>query len=247
MPTTDAAGSSLDYYARSSAPDGDAPQWRPCPNREGVVLRSLSTGRAIPGSCGTLSCPVCVRLEAFSFGRAVGLAQPERMLLLTQGSYDWQVNRRRLNRFRDVLRRRGQVEYQDVVHVEPNPRGDGTHLHLAHWGDEPDPEQLREAATRAGFGRFAGTEILRSAPGRPLTYGMKAVLRGSSSGPDLPSTTREFLALNGGRLGHATRGFWRDGPGKPLAGLEAARQVLRSRRADPGPWVATADISGGTP
>lgn len=167
------------------------------------------------------------------------------MLLLTQGSYDWRENRRRLNRFRDILRMKGQAEYQDVAHVEPNPRGGGTHLHLAHWGDEPTPGQLREAATRAGFGTYGGAQRLKAAPGQPLTYGMKTVLRGSSLGPDLPVATREFLTLNGGRLGHATRGFWRDGPGRPLRGLEGARRVLRARQTDPGPWIPTADTSGG--
>lgn len=243
MPTTDAAGSSLDYYAQSSAPDDDTMGWRPCPSRAGLLFKSLSTGRAVPGSCGTLSCPVCVRREAFSFGRLIGLAQPERMLLLTQGSYDWQENRRRLNRFRDILRMKGRAEYQDVVHVEPNPNGGGTHLHLAHWGDEFTANQLREAATRAGFGKYAGAQKLKSAPGQPLTYGMKTVLRGSSSGPDLPLATREFLYLNGGWLGHATRRFWRDGPGRPLQGRDAAHRVLRARRADPGPWIAIADPS----
>lgn len=214
------------------------------PNRAGVLLKSLSTGRVTPGYCGTLTCPVCVRVQAFSFGRAIGLAQPERMLLLTQGSYEWRENRRRLNRFRDILRMKGQAEYQDAVHVEPNPGGGGTHLHLAHWGDEPTTRQLREAASRAGFGRYAGAEVLRAAPGKPLTYGMKIVVGGSPLGPDLPSATREFLALNGGRLGHATRGFWRDGPGRPLRGREAAWQVLRARRVDRGPWIATVDTSG---
>lgn len=167
------------------------------------------------------------------------------MLLLTQGSYDWQENRRRLRRFREKLRRRGLAEYEDVVHVEPNPGGGGTHLHLAHWGDEPDAQQLRDAAVTAGFGGYAGAQPLTTVRGRPLMYGMKIVIQGSSQGPGLPLRTAEFLALNGCRLGHVTHGFWRDVPGRPLHGRDAALRVLRARRTDAGPWVTTADTSGG--
>jgi hypothetical protein len=65
---------------------------------------------------------------------------------------------------------------------------------------------------------------------------MKTVLDGSPTGASLPAATIAFLEVNGGRLGHATRGFWRDGPGVPLSGVKEAERVATGSLGG-GPWV----------
>lgn len=219
MPTYRVRDASLDYYAQSSSRSS----WRPCPNRHGRQALVVATGVLIPATCGRLHCCVCVRAEAFRYSRAIGVVGPTQAILLTGGAMDWSTNQRKLNRFRSQVRRR-VGRYEDVAHVERNPSALGTHLHLFAWGDHLDGETVRTCARLAGFGDWAGVEPIRTANGKALAYGLKVVISGSNEGPDLPGDSRDYLDLNGGRLGHATRGFWRDHDGRPVKGWrEAAR------------------------
>ncbi len=181
------------------------------------------------------STPVCVRVEAGRFAAAVGLAQPEWSIMLTQVGETWEEIRVRLNRLRDLVRANG-LAWEDMAHIEPNPTGTGNHAHLWQWGDRVPTKILEQLAARARLGYVVGVGRRQRPPGAPLSYGMKAVLAGAPDGADLPPETATFLALNGWRLGHATRRFWRDGPGRPLAGRRAASQVIATRAAT-GPWL----------
>jgi len=62
------------------------------------------TGEVFLSLCNALSCPVCVRAEAFRYGRAIGVSSPTQALLLTGGAEDWKSNQRKLNRFRALIR-----------------------------------------------------------------------------------------------------------------------------------------------
>ena len=200
MPTTRMNHSSLAYYGQLSPLPWHGWDPLPCPHRAGLSVVSQSTGTRFPASCGSLHCPVCVRIGAWRFACAIGLAQPSRLILLTGGAEDWNENRDRLNRFRRAVRRGGRV-YRDVAHIERNPRGDGTHLHIYSWGDALPLAVVRDAAVRAGFGTYANVEAVRMKVGSPLTYGVKTVWRGSNKGLIVPVDTQDFLDLNGAGLG----------------------------------------------
>lgn len=183
-----------------------------------------------------MSCPVCVRIVAGRYARAIGLAAPAHQFLLTQVGDDWATIRERVKRFRRIIRRTVD-RWEDVVHVEKNPAGTGHHIHGWHWGDEPPVGALIEAAVGAGMGPFADLEPRVLEVGRPLAYGLKTVLEGSPLGTSPPPATRAYLEVNGGRLAHATPGFWRAPDGTPLNNL---REAVRYTAGD-GEWVGTVD------
>jgi hypothetical protein len=65
-------------------------------------------------------------------------------------------------------------------------------------------------------------------------YGVKLAALAASAyslkgvGQDL----EQFLAANGGRMVHASRGFWRDAGGAALPGVDAARAIGTQRLLD---------------
>lgn len=149
----------------------------------------------------------------------MALARPTHMYLLTLVGEDWRTIRANMTSF--VRRvRRSVVEFQHAWHVEANPDGTGTHIHGWCWGTIPAQHVLREAAVLSGMGSYASIRPWRlDASDDPLiAYGMKSV-----TGPQLgrSSEAQEFLALNGGRVMHASRGFYRDA---------ATGELLRTRR-----------------
>jgi hypothetical protein len=225
----------LDYYAQSSP----ASRWRQCPNKRGVVQVSTTTGAMSAPTCRKADCPVCVRVRAIDYGLAIMLSRPSHLILLTDAGDDWPEIHRKLKAFRRVMQRGGRV-YADLAHAEPNPGRSGSHLHIYYWGDPISRHDVRSAAVRAGFGEWSGIELVRTPAGIPLTYGMKIVLQGSPDVEELPTAARDFLALNGGRPGHATRNFYRDGAGGGrLTGVRKAATLAKRRRPrDPGPWVS---------
>jgi hypothetical protein len=203
---------SLDYYAPSSSQSS----WRPCPNRLGRQALNVQTGVLFPASCGRLHCYVCVRAEAFRYSRAIGVVAPTQSILLTRGGLEWPATQKMLNRFRAEIRKKAH-RYEDVAHVERNL-----------WGDELDHDTVHASALLAGFGDFAGVEPVRTGTGRALAYGLKTLIAGSNEGPDLPATSQDYLELNGGRLAHATKRFWRDADGRPVKGWREAAKLFQT-------------------
>jgi hypothetical protein len=214
--------------------------YTPCPSRAGLFMLNIDTGQRVPAGCDRLSCPVCVRRIAIRYGQAIGLARPERGLLLTQVGDDWPTIQSRVHHLRKTLRRRG-LESHEVFHVEPNPLGSGHHIHAWQWGDPLNDALLSDAAASAGMGTFAVVRPRRAPDGAPLAYGLKVVIDGSPDGRTLPENTWQFLRLNGGRLGHATRSFWRDEHGRQLSGVREAYRAVARLRGGQGDWVLTAE------
>ncbi len=127
---------------------------------------------------------------------------------------------------------------------DQNPAGTGHHIHAWQWGDPLDQGLLRDAALSAGMGDFAEVHPRRAPAGAALTYGMKTVIDGSPVGTELPDATWDYLRLNGGRLLHATRGFWRDETGQQLGEVrDALRAVARLNGGDD-TWVLTTAAVG---
>jgi hypothetical protein len=144
----------------------------------------------------------------------------------------WARIRFNLNVFRRNLRRLG-FAVQDAFHVEANPLGTGHHAHLWTWGPSLlDEAAVSEAAVRAGMGREVWVGHRERPAGAPLWYGMKTVLDFAHPTQLAPEIS-QYLELNGGRLLHASRGFWRDAEGREIrGGVRAAAKLARRQGSD---------------
>ncbi len=112
----------------------------------------------------------------------------------------------------EKLRAKG-VSYEHTWHVEPNPAGTGYHVHAYQHGDDPTP-YIAEVAASAAIG---WTDVVAYTHHTgPIDYGMKMAAD--------PSTSTEYLRVNGNRLGHHTRRFYRDAEGNPCSLSVAPRQ-----------------------
>jgi hypothetical protein len=157
------------------------------------------------------------------------------MITLSAAGSAWGNIQPKLKRLRERMKRRGA--WEDVVHVEPNPLGTGTHVHLWQHGDPVEPWVLEEHAREAGFGTtWMGPRT--SPPDRSLCYGMKSVMDEAGAGGRLSEKAETFLRLNNGRLHHATHKFWRDRSGNALNGV---REAMRGTTQEE--WALTnADV-----
>lgn len=189
-----------------------------CPRFEHVI------GDRRP-ACMRTCCPICVRAVAVEAGRAMALVAPTHSYLLTLVGPDWQAIQTNMTRLVRRVRRRNP-KFQHAWHVEANPDGTGNHIHGWCWGDIPAEGLLREAAVMSGMGSFVSIRPwrLRKSDDPVIAYGMKAV-----TGPQFgrSSEAQEFLGLNGGKVMHASRGFYRD----PSTGEQFVTRRDAERRA----------------
>lgn len=206
--------------------------WPLCPTRGHGLYRSPRTGRLQPKMCGAIRCWACIVPVANGYARAIALAEPDQLLRFSLVGDDWPTIRRRVNRYRQRLRKLG-VAVQDAYHVEPNPLGTGNHVHMWVWGDPLLEPSVRDAALAAGMGFEVDVRpayLLDRAAGPMQEYGMKAVLERPEGTSSMPEQAQQYLTLNGGRLLHSTRQFWRDAAtGERLSGVRAAAVAARNR------------------
>lgn len=199
-----------------------SPKFGYCPRFEHV----LGNDRL---ACMRTCCPVCVRAVAVEAARAMALARPTHGYRLSLVGSQWSDIRNNMTGFVRRVRRRVAV-FEHAWHVEANPAGTGNHVHGWCWGGTPTRQLLREAAVASGMGSDVWTGPWRLNPtADPLIdYGMKSV-----TGPNLgrSNEAKEFLALNGGRVMHASRGFYRDATtGELLANRRDAERRARLHR-----------------
>lgn len=204
-----------------------------CPNRLGLAMLDYESGVWVPARCTRLACEYCVRVQASVRAAAIWLARPQRAITVTlvadAGDEDpWPTARARMNRLR---RNYGRLVGSDlgewVYDVERNPRGTGFHAHAwQHGPAKVDRHALDEASERAGAG-MCKVETVRNR-GAAAKYGLKGVggmgygLKGADADP------LEHLWLNGGRLTHQSRGFYRSEDGSTLAVRAAERLALKA-------------------
>jgi hypothetical protein len=122
-------------------------------------------------------------------------------------------------------------------HVEPNPGGTGHHVHYFQRGDFVPQQLLSHIADRRGMGAVATVQRWRPSK-RATTYGVK--LAGVSYGLKLAEAEASmdvYLWANGGRLVHASRGFWRDREGATVGQREAMRSWVKRPGDDEHEWV----------
>lgn len=157
-----------------------------------------------------------------------------------------ELRRARMFRLAYDLRRElgGPSTWQWCWHVEPNPRGTGHHVHAVQWGAFVSQRRLSELADKNGLGFRVDIRRVRSVQDSAM-YGVKLAALASAAysvkgaGEDLET----FLHANGGRMAHASRGFWRDGrSGGALPGIRVAKRVAGQRIAgDEGRCEATGE------
>lgn len=185
----------------------------------------------MPRMCQTLTCPVCVRQIAYRYGAAIALARPQQMSRLSLVGGSWEETHRRVNRVFELIRKGGRA-IKVAWHVEANPRGTGAHVHCWSHGDPLTERDLRRCAVRAGMGHEVHVQRAYVPAGHPpqLIYGMKAVLEGPLDPTRLSPTAELFLDLNGRRLVHQSRGFYRDHRGGPIGVRQAAALAFAGAR-----------------
>lgn len=215
---------------------GPEPDKHGCPNMQDWCMVSQSTGAVVPARCGRLGCWYCCRVNAKKRALAIAYARPEREVTLTLVGDSWIQIRDRMNNLRYRVRREvGDFEW--VWHVERNPRETGQHVHGWQHGNYVPQKFLSETARTLGMGSVVHVSKLRSVGAasryglKGLTYGLKGVLAEQEAS--------EYLGINGARLTHQSRSFFRSGEGGKLPVREAERlaAAAANEKGDQGPWV----------
>lgn len=189
-------------------------QYCKCPRRDGEVLLSGRTGECRPDYCGANWCPFCCHVRAGLYARALGRADPAALVTLTQVGDTWPQTRARMTALQQTLRRRSAgLALAWVV----ESASAGRHVHAMVHGPVPDRASWSAFAQRAGMGRQVDVRVVRETPLRVGQYLLKEMHRDPLG----------HLDLNGGRLVHASRTYWRV-DGRQVRGARAA--IVASRR-----------------
>lgn len=211
---------SLVLYRRSASHDP-----LPCPHpRPGVELVSARTGEVVPVRCERSHCPACLPVRAVEIGRAIEMTKPEFFITVTRAGDDWATVHQRMTKARDRLRRRG-IRVNWIYFVEPHSQLPSLHIHAWVWGLDLGQLLTMRAVLRD---LEMGPRIHIDPAWRySKHYPMKMVLNDGADGA-------RFLQINGGRLFHASQGFWRDPTGRTLHGQRAAIRAAHPDRGSRG-------------
>ncbi len=200
-----------------------------CPTPRGFALID---GVRRPRPCRRLLCPGCGPRTTLSTVKAIALARPHSSAVITMPHDSTpEGDRARLRAFASVLgsvasdlRADGLVfEYCWVLELSTSLR---PNVHVLSHGDVVSSSRFRAALSRAG-----GQGDIQTI--RHLKIVSRYVLKLPLSGLDDPNVDAAaamdlHLALNGQRLLHSSRRFWRNGATE-LSGVRAARRVARSK------------------
>ena len=208
-----------------------------CPTPTGHFIGP--DGRRRPRSCRRLRCGYCGPRLALSTVRAIELAKPHSSAVVTLPRDSTPVSDRALLRaFASVLGavandlRADGLTFQYAYTVELDSRLK-PNLHALHLGDRISSSRFRSALSRAGG--QGDTQPIRNL--KVLSrYCLKLALSGIDD-PNVDAATAMdiHLRINGGKILHSSRHFWRDADGSPLSGVRAARLAARSKPTGPAP------------
>lgn len=222
--------------AKNPDDSGPEPDKLGCPNMQGFFFVSQSTGACFPARCGRLGCWYCCRVNAKKRSLAISFARPEREITLTLVGDSWPQIRDRMKNARALFQREvGAFEW--VWHIEENPGENGHHAHAWQHGNYIPQGLITATAKKLGMGKVTHVSKLRSVGAasryglKGLTYGLKGVLAEEEG--------EKYLGLNGRRLSHQSRSFFRSPEGGKLPVREAERLAAAAANAggDEGPWV----------
>lgn len=162
-------------------------------------LYCLETAEVRPVPCRRLACAPCLRRAAWRRSLAIKYSRPERFITLTLAGDSWQTIRNRVKVIRqDLIQELGAVEW--VWNVERNPRLTGHHVQAWQHGDFLDQAELSRIARRRGMGERVWIE-------RWSSGGEAYALKEAYAVKDATGA-ESFLAMNGGRLTHQSRGYF---------------------------------------
>ena len=217
--------------------DQSLPPQGVCPRAGGKWVND-ETGEWFWDACKRHSCVICGPRAAHVTALAIAVCEPERFVRFSLAGDDWPTIRSRVFRVSYDVRAAG-FSWNLAYAVERNPKGTGFLAHAYQWGDFVPQRRLQAICSRRGMG-FPDIRSWKQLGAQGTAYAMKAATGYAMKGADRADGLREYLDLNGGRLIHASRGFWRDGPkGGRLAGIDAARAVALERKFGPrsvGSW-----------
>lgn len=201
-----------------------------CPRRSEYWYQSESTDVCFRARCGANFCPWCAPINAAQTARAMALAAPQRMIRLSLVPHQFRRTQLVVASLQKWARR-NYGTFEMAFHVEPNPKGTGNHIHAWQHGPSKIPQdKLQEACERVGLG-YPDIRRWRDRGGK-TGYGLKGIGYGMKH-EDLEM----FLSLNGGRLVHHSRGFFRDGANGERLTLGEAKRRAMPEPEEPGPWV----------
>jgi hypothetical protein len=201
-----------------------------CPNAAGAIWVRLPTGERRPRRCGRLSCSYCGPRIALGTAKAIALARPELSAVLTTWGEDvpsepealFRIFAEAVNFVTRALRSKGVWEYVWVLELSETRIA---HVHVLAWGQRVSSSRFRRAAQEAGM-RWGDVQPIRHPP-ILARYILKLPLAPLDLGLDGEACMAAHLSLNGGKLVHSSRRFWRAGVDHPLPGLRAARAAAR--------------------
>ena len=186
--------------------------------------------------CQRNGCPDCIGTNAFRRSLAVQHVEPSHELTLTTtdlhaADEPWPQVQDRLRVLRQASKRDGVALGAFGTYVEQGSKSGMTHAHVVvKDGRRLDFDWLRARLVSAGFApRFTYSEI-RSG-GEIASYVGKGFASYATKG--YRSDAEDALRLNGGRVGHFSRGFFPDG----VRRAEVESLAAWSVSAEPSPWV----------
>lgn len=168
-------------------------------------------------------------------------SRPERFCTFTRVGNTWQEVRGRMKRLRYDVDHAG-FRWDWVWQVEHNPKGTGHHVHCWQRGDYVPQRSLSRMAVTRGMGEVVDIRAWHPREARTTAYAMKAITYTfkDAAGDLAPDA---FLAMNGHRLSHQSRGWWSAGGAR-----DQEREAIRDMFGPPDPeWVVvTSDKVGRT-
>jgi hypothetical protein len=204
---------------------------------------NMATGEVVPARCGRNRCAYCLPLNARRRAEAMRWAGVRRSITITEvadrdaATEDaWQQARRKVNRVREYLLRKSVDPGSWGYFVERGAESGMVHVHVGQNGKNAVPKgALQEAAHRAGAG-WTRVESIRQGKGfsQYVGKGFSAYVGKGFTAED----GQENLHLNGGRLGHFSRGFFGTVKGQTLGVREAEKLAAEAlREGEAGRWV----------
>ena len=198
--------------------------YRNCPNPSNLLLVNRLTRESIPMGCNKQSCPPCCLVIAAMTATAIAMAEPTHIITLSPVDTTWADIRSRLNAWNRLMRASTNA-WEACAHVHLNEGATGQHMHAFVRGSNITTEDVQTAAVTVGMREHV--DIQATTRYSCFNYGMQDVFDTIDMAYDeAAAKVDQYLAINGGRLTHASRGFWLDHRGRPTTLKQARRSVM---------------------
>lgn len=225
--------------------ESGSPVWltrAPCMSRPiapgDLYMTNRETGEVRPMRCQRNGCPDCIGVNAWRRSLAVQFQKPTHELTITTtdlhgAAAPWPEFQNRLRVLRQAAKRDGKSLGSFGTYLEQGSESGMTHAHIVvKDGAWQDFDWLRRRLSSAGFAeRFSYSQI-KSDAGFSSYVGKgfaSYAVKGYRTDAD------DALRINGGRVGHFSRGFFPDGVRRAEVQSLAAHQ---ESSGEPSPWFA---------